>query len=207
MPERFVYLTFFIDTNRINARESLPHMSQLEEWYKNGVIDIAMPIEAFQEATSGRNAQRNAKARSYGRPIVTARMQAKYECYRQEVENVLFPLGAQTQGEQNDVMIVLNAGYYMAILVTNDGDSKRQPNGILGNREELARLGIQVMRDSEAIELVKEKIRERDALAKAIAERTGEPLPEWVETDCKVQMQDCSLLPEYSHTQRRANTA
>jgi hypothetical protein len=183
MPERFVHLTFFIDTNRINSRVGLPHMSQLEEWYKNGVIDIAMPIEAFQEAISGRNAQRNAKARSYSRPIVTARMQAKYECCRQEIENLLFPLGAQTQGEQNDVLIVFNAGYYRAILVTNDGDSKRQPNGILGNREELARLGIQVMRDSEAIELVKEKIRERDAIARTIAERTGEPLPEWVEAD------------------------
>ena len=158
-------------------------MNQLEEWHKNDVIDIAMPIKAFEEAISGGNAHRNLKARSYGRAIVTPRMQAKYECYHQKIENLLFPLGAQTEGERNDVKIVLNAGYYRAILVTNDGDSKSQPNGILGNREELARLGIRVMRDSEAVELVKEKIRERDNLARAIAERTEKPLPEWVGTD------------------------
>lgn len=184
MPGRFVHLLFFIDTNRINARKGLPYMNQLEEWHKNGVIDIEMPIEAFQEATIGKNTQRNAKAKSYPRAIVTETMQVKYERAYQEVENMLFPLGAQSQNQQYDVMIVFNAIYYRAILVTNDGDSRRQPNGILGNREKLTtRFGVQIIRDSEAIALVKEKIRERDQLARAIAERTGDPLPEWVETD------------------------
>ncbi len=85
MPERFIYLEFFIDTNRINSREGLLHMNQLEKWHRSGVIDIAMPIEAFQEAISGRNDQRNAKARSYSRSIVTARMQTKYEFCRQKI--------------------------------------------------------------------------------------------------------------------------
>jgi hypothetical protein len=64
--------------------------------------------------------------------------------------------------EANDVEIAFNANKYGAILVTADGGSRRQPGGILGNRVALARLGVQVMSDGEAVALVREKIQERD---------------------------------------------
>jgi hypothetical protein len=183
MPERYVYLSFIIDTNRVNARGNLLYMNQLEKWHNNDVVQIEVPEEAFQEMADGGYTPGTMKAKSYGRTIVTARMQAKYQRDRQKVESILFPSGARKKSERNDIGIVLNARHYRAILVTNDGDSKSQPNGILGNKAELAKLGIQVMRDSEAVELVKKKIKERDGLARAIAEKTGEALPQWVGVD------------------------
>jgi len=183
MPNRHTTLEFYIDTNRINARQGLPHMNQLEKWRRNGVISIQMPDEARLEALRGRNPDRSRKTKSYICSIVPQDMQARYQRVLDEVENILFPSGAQTQDQLNDVGIVFNAGYYMAILITDDGDSNRQPNGILGSREKLLKLGIQVMRDSEAVSLVRERIGQRDELARAVASRTGQPLPEWVGVD------------------------
>ena len=72
------------------------------------------------------------------------------------------------------------------MLITDDGGSKQQPGGILGNRERLSSLGIQVMRDYEAVEFVKHKIIERDESARRIASRTGEPLPTWIGKDLDI---------------------
>ncbi|MGQ0603961.1 MAG: hypothetical protein ACT4QE_19950 [Anaerolineales bacterium] len=184
MPERYVYLNFFIDTNRINARQSQQHMNKLEEWYRNDVIAIEMPEEAFAEAATGKSkVQRIVKSGEYGKAIVTGRMRKKHKDYYEKIESILFPLGAKTKTQQKDVEIVANAWYYKAILITNDGDSKSQPDGILGKRAELAKLGFQVMRDSEAVELARERIKMRDEHAKDIAKETGKALPEWVGVD------------------------
>jgi len=182
MPDRSLPLEFYIDTNRINARQSLPHMDQLEKWHRNRVISIQMAEEAHDEAIRGNSAQRARKARSYIYSTVPPDMQAQYRHILKEIESILFPSGAQTPSQVNDVRIVFNAAYYMSILVTNDGDSSTQPNGILGNRDKLAKF-VQVMRDSEAVELVKERVRQRDERARKIASMTGQPLPEWVGND------------------------
>jgi hypothetical protein len=163
-------------------------MSKLEKWHRHGVISIQMPQDAHREAMRGKidkpnTKERIKKAKGYIYSIVPDEMQTQYQHIRDKIERTLFPSGANTSKEQNDVRNVFNAAYYMAILVTNDGDSKRQPNGILGNRDKLAKIGIQVMRDSEAVELVKEKIKRRDERARKVASTTGEPLPEWVGTD------------------------
>lgn len=182
MPDRSLGLEFYVDTNRINARQGLPYMNQLEEWHRNDIITIQMPEEAHDEAIRGNNPKRARKARGYIYSIVSPDMQAQYRHIRKEIENILFPSGAQEPNEANDVSIVFNAAYYFSILVTNDGDSSTQPNGILGNRDKLAKF-VQVMRDSEAVELVKERIKERDERAKKIASMSGQPLPEWVDND------------------------
>ena len=67
--------------------------------------------------------------------------------------------------------------------MTSDGDSRRQPRGILGSGDELGELGVRVMNDAEAVELVKEKIRVRDQVARAVSVETGQPLPHWVGAD------------------------
>jgi hypothetical protein len=182
MPDRSLPLEFYIDTNRINARQDLPYMNQLEKWHRNGVISIQMAEEAHDEAIRGNNPERTRKARSYIYSIVPPDMQAQYRHILKGIEGILFPSGAQTPSQMNDVRIAFNAAYYMSILVTNDGDSSTQPNGILGNREKLAKF-VQVMRDSEAVELVKERIRQRDERARRIASMIGQPLPEWVGND------------------------
>ena len=64
-----------------------------------------------------------------------------------QIGAVIFPHGIRSQRQKNDVEIVFNAHKYERILITWDGASKRQPGGILGNREKLRSLDIQVMRD------------------------------------------------------------
>jgi hypothetical protein len=182
MPQRSLALDFYIDTNRINARQSLPYMNQLEKWHEDNVISIQMAEEAHDEAIEGNNRQRTRKARSYIYSTVHPDTQAAYQGVYREIEEILFPSGVQTPNQANDVKIVFNAAYYMAILVTNDGDSRSQPNGILGNRDELAKF-VRVMRDYEAVELVKERIRQRDERARTTAEMTGQSLPDWVGKD------------------------
>lgn len=93
-----------------------------------------------------------------------------------EIETVIFPSGATTDNERNDVEIAFNAGKYGAILVTADGD-------LLDHRRELSRLGIRVLSDAEAVVLVERKISERDERAKQIAQLGGLPIPSWVGHD------------------------
>jgi hypothetical protein len=182
MPERSLLLEFYIDTNRINSRQNLPNMNQLEIWHKDHVISIQMAEEAHDEAIRGNNPTRAKKARSYIYSTVSPSMQVQYRHIRHEIENILFPSGVRKLNEVNDVRIAFNAAYYMSILVTNDGDSKSQPNGILGNRDKLAKF-VQVMRDSEAVEFVKERIKDRDERARKVASASGQPLPDWVGKD------------------------
>ena len=100
-----------------------------------------------------------------------------------KINKILFPNGATTPNQWNDVEIVFNAWKYQSILLTNDGGSKRQPGGILGNRDRLAVLGIRVMRPLEAVSEVKQAIQKRDHRVMLETMRTGEQLPDWVGRD------------------------
>ena len=182
MPKRYVHLEFQIDTNRINARETLPHMNTLETWADDGVIQLEMCRKAQDEASQGKSVTRARKASGYIYSETLAGTSKEQEVLR-KISEILFPTGIQTSSQWNDVEIVFNAWKDTCILITDDGGSKRQPGGILGNRERLAQLGIRVMRDSEAVSEVKEAIRKRDKLARRRASRTGEKLPEWVGKD------------------------
>ena len=79
--------------------------------------------------------------------------------------------------------IVFNASKYERILVTNDGGSARQSGGILGNRDGLKQLGIEVKTDEEAVALVKQHVRDRDRLLVEKCKRQGESLPAWIGLD------------------------
>lgn len=183
MPSRYVSLDFSIDTNRINAMQKCGAMNQLETWHQKNVIQIDMCNIAQKEASKG-SAARFEKASGYIYPITLDSHRNSREFA--EIRKILFPTKqALTPNEENDVIVVLHAKENHCILVTNDGDSKRQPNGILGNMARLFKdLGVKVMRDTDAVELVEQKIMERDARARRIAERTGEHLQEWVGKDC-----------------------
>jgi hypothetical protein len=180
--DRFVYLSFHIDTNRINARTSLPNMNQLERWHRDGVIQMLMSHTAQKEAVAGGSSARAKKAVSY---IFTQTMNPIDDERRLmgQIERILFPGGASSASEWNDVEIVFNAWKYSAVLVTADGGSRRQPGGILGNEEFLGRLGIGVMSDDKAVELVRQKISTRDRLMIERCGQEGRPLPAWVGQD------------------------
>lgn len=185
MPEKYVYLNFQIDANRINAKSQLKFMNILQYWYENDVINIEMSEVAQNEAAEGNNPVRRETAYSY---IASETLAATPEEAQMlsKIENILFPHGVRKVNEKNDVEIVFNAWKYGCILITDDGGSRRQPGGILGNRNKLANLNIQVMRDKEAIEIVKRKIMQRDEHAKKIASYKNEPLPEWVGRDLEI---------------------
>ena len=183
MPERSLYWVWFqIDTNRINSAGRLDSMNQLEAWARDDVVHIDMSAVARGEAVGRGSGPRAEKAHGYIFSETLASTPDEQEQIRQ-IERILFPAGANSQNQRNDVEIVFNALKYTRILVTNDGDSKSQPGGILGHATELNALGIRVMRDSEAVRYVRDLLAQRDANAREVAELTGEPLPHWVGKD------------------------
>ncbi len=180
--ERFLSRMLQIDTNRINSRGNIENMNRLEKWREDGVILVEMSEVAQKECLADRDPKRAEKTFGYIFSETLAETTEEQELLTR-IERILFPEGAKTQNEKNDVEIVFNAKKYVSILVTADGGSKSQPGGILGHKEELAGLGIQVMNDEEAVQLVRGLIADRDRLAARKHERFGVPLPDWVGRD------------------------
>ncbi len=195
IPRR-VHLDFAIDTNRINARQKDPDMNLLEKWAANGVIQLEIPQAVAEECGVGINVERRArKAMGYVTSITGGdkhpELQAIFPDWendrhtielRSKIEMILFPGGTKNENERNDVRIVLAAAYYDRILITNDGDSKTQPGGILGGRDELAKIRVSVMRPSDAVLRVRKFVTDRDNLV-LLANKAGAPIPEWFGND------------------------
>ena len=179
--DRYLYLVFHIDANRINARGKLEHVNRLEKWRADGLIDVMMSRTAQAEAATG-SETRMTKAYGYIFTMTSDLTQTEGK-RRSEISRILFPHGLQSRNEQNDVDIVFNADKYRAILVTNDGASKSQPAGILGRRDELTNIGIRVVSDREAVEMVLNAIASRDDRIRRICNANNESPPIWVGSD------------------------
>lgn len=180
---RMLYIpVLHIDTNLINARRKLPAVNRLEKWYADGVILINMAGTARDEALAGGDARRTQKA---NQQIFTMTTPAPIDSTRfKAIESVLVPSGAKDENQRNDVRIVADAIHYAAILVTNDGGSKSQPGGILGNRDALAKqFGVRILSADEAVEFVRSKIRERDDFNRQVVREFGGTLPDWSNAD------------------------
>jgi hypothetical protein len=172
LVKRYVGKTFCFDTNRINSREKLEYMNQLEKWKKDGVILMGMSDVAQTEVIASRDEKMINKTFGYTFSIADKTSSTDKNLLR-EIEAILFPVGVKDQNQMNDVVIVFNAWKWSSILITADGGSKTQPGGILGNREKLKRLGIEVMTDRDAVLLVKKMIKDRDSLAIKINKDSG----------------------------------
>lgn len=175
---------FQIDANRINAKQKLPYMNQLEVWKENGVIILDMSETAMHEASMGSgNKQRKSKTMSMIFSVTCATTPDE-SILMEQICRILFPNKTLTKNEKRDVEIVFNAAKYRCTLITNDGASKKQPGGILGHRVELReKIGINVLTDAEAVALVKEIIEKRDIYIKKIVAKYGGELPSWVGKD------------------------
>jgi hypothetical protein len=183
MERRLLYIpVLHIDTNLINARQKLGAVNQLEKWFVDGVILINMSGTAHGEAQAGGNAQRSRKA---NQQLFTMTSPAQPDEARfKAIEDVLFPDGAQDENQKNDVRIVADAIHYVAILVTQDGGSRSQPGGILGNRDKLSqRFSVRILTPDEAVAMVREKVRERDDLNRQVVREVGGELPDWTGKD------------------------
>lgn len=185
--DRSVYVSVQIDANRINSRQTIDAVNRLEQWHRDDIIELWMSAVAQLEATQGDDRARRKKA--FGYMFSETLAETEQERARlSAIECAIFPKGARTASEQNDVEIVFNADKYQAILVTADGGSKRQPRGILGSRRELDALGVRVMTAEEAVQLIAQQIAARDRNILEGCYRLGITPPPWVGQDA----------PEYS---------
>ena len=176
--QRDTSIWFQLDTNRINARQKLPYVNQLERWHDDGVVELTLSEPSMRESEQGNDRIRRRKAYRYMAWATYG--DAPHEQKQMvEIEKILFPEGARTANQKNDVEVVFNALKYPAILVTNDGDSRSQPGGILGNKKRLTawNSSIRIMTDAEAVAHVVTRIRRRDNRARMYSERFGHSLP------------------------------
>jgi hypothetical protein len=157
-------------------------MNQLEQWHRDGVIQLEMSEVAQKESRVGQDHKRVEKTYGYVYSETMASTREEQELLH-KIETILFPKGVKNLNQRNDVEIVFNAEKYRAILVTADGASKSQPGGILGHKAELKELGIIVMSDEEAVGYIRDLIQTRDQQAIKDHERSGVPLPDWVGKD------------------------
>ena len=181
-PSRDTGVKIMIDTNAINARQLDPAINQLETWRKNGVIMLLMPDCAYAEASIGGDHQRDAKAATMVRTN-SARISPEQQLRYSQIEQALFPAGTTSKGQRNDVEIVYQAADWGYILVTNDGNSRNQPRGILGARDDLSRLHVTVLRPEEAVAYICGRIADRDARVTANCEAMQIELPSWIGDD------------------------
>lgn len=157
-------------------------MNRLKEWKDTRVIEIEMSKEAQDEAAKGGNPTRTTEAYKY---IFSAAQPNTNENHiYKKIEEILCPTGVKSKNEKHDVGIVFTAWKDKCILITNDGDSKKQPGGILGHARDLQQqLNIKIMRDSDAVSFVEDKIMKRDDRARYVSKKTGQSLPDWVGKD------------------------
>jgi hypothetical protein len=181
MHRRSLYIpVLHIDTNLINARQKLESINQLERWHENDVILINMSSTAHSEAQADGSELRTKKANTHIFTVTPAVEDDDPE-YRR-VESALFPEGAVSENQRNDIRIVCEAIKYAAILVTGDGASRSQPGGILGNRDKL-RGSPTILSPDEAIAFVRKKICERDEFNLRVHREIGGELPLWTGKD------------------------
>lgn len=181
MNRRLLYIpVLHIDTNLINARQKLSAVNQIEKWFENEVILINISGTVRCEALAGNYVPRTRKTNEQ---IYTATpaMEPSDFLYS-KVETALFPEGTRDDNQRNDVRIVCEAAKYAAILVTEDGGSKRQSGGIIGNRDKLRDV-VQILSPNEAVAFVREKIMERDKFNVQFTKEFGGKLPPWTGAD------------------------
>ncbi len=128
-------------------------MNELEALASQGLCTLLMPKNAWDEAETGTDIKRKEKTWEYF--FIEPVQNDSQKFWFNEIEKIVFPNGAKTANEINDIWLLVTAKEMNYPLVTNDGNSKTQPGGLLGNRDRLEKLGVCVLRDYEAVALVK----------------------------------------------------
>ena len=149
MPSRKVGPVYQLDANRINARQKDSFVNQLEKWHDEQVIFLEMPRDAYDEAGHG-SKEREEKADEYTWVSISDTTGGASEIQRR-IEAIVFPHGASTENQKNDVRILFTASQLNATLITADGGSRTQPGGMLGNAGALTALGINVLSAKDAV--------------------------------------------------------
>ena len=181
-PERReLYKEFIVDANCVNARQEIPAMNKLEQWAADEIIDLWTTEIAQSEMAAGNNSARKEKA--YKFVYIKSEIQPEDTPMLDCIEKIIFPNGAVNQSQENDVETVFCSKKHPFPLITNDGDSKSQPRGILGSRSALSKIGIKVLRPEEAVAQIKQLIKDRDDSACKLQTLYEGDLPWWVGKD------------------------
>lgn len=182
IPVRFVFLAFLADTNCVNFAQALPNASELERWRDHGVIHLerATPLPG-----EGGNAARAARRPRAKYPFSISGVEAADDWKLIErIGELLYPGGPRNANQEEHVESVFVAARTYRILVTRELGPPATPCRILGSAERLEReLGVMVVTDAQAVELVRAAIRRRDDQAARISRECGIRLPDWVGRD------------------------
>jgi hypothetical protein len=181
MPPRLLSRTYQLDANRINARQADRLVNQLEKWNDDGVIVLEISPTAAAEAAYSVTAKMKAEKEYVS--IDTPDVFGGEDEIRAQMAVVVFPNGITTANQKNDIRALFTARQSSATLITEDGASKTQPGGILGNAAALARLGVRVLSTRRAFDEIAAAIEERDRTARRICDLRGDALPSWVGQD------------------------
>jgi hypothetical protein len=165
----------FVDTNRINALQRDADMNQLEEWAKNGVIEMRLPDTALEEIEAAGSKQR-AKTRGM---LVWCQLSTTDEerAMLKKIETILAKGKQQlSENDKKDATIVFTTWKYSAALVTAD-------DWLLRKAKEIQAIGVQIMSAAELVNVLRLQIESRDQRVREIATRRELLVPEWVGKD------------------------
>lgn len=157
---------YFIDANCINARQVDQNINQMERWHQEGVISILIPQIAATEAARGSD-ERLKKSWDYS--MLESKPGQTNPYIASLIENIVFPQGITNENQRNDVAILVVAQLYGYPLITNDGASKNQPGGMLGNARALANIGISVLTPRSAVTDISKRLKRREIDVRQLA--------------------------------------
>jgi hypothetical protein len=179
---RIKELFFVIDTCLLNLRQRSQAVNQLEKWYRDGLIKLRSTGQLWDETKT--SSAYHQKATKYPALFARSCSEADNEALCSKISEIIFPKGIKTRNDHIDVEAIFVAKMWGAIFVTNDGDSKTQPRGVLGSRDRLHReIGVQVMRPEEAVEIIKRRIALRDKWELQSADRESRTVADWCGKD------------------------
>jgi len=144
---------YLLDANACNSLQRIGQLNELERMADAGLIDLLYTETTWDEAQFG-SMQRRCKVSDFSFVGLSndAENRRLQRPWREAIEQIVFPTGAKNDNERRDVETLLTVKTSGGVFVTNDGASRTQPGGILGHKVQLARLGIEVLNFTEALE-------------------------------------------------------
>lgn len=179
---RFVFLTFLADSNCNKSLQGREHIDQLEKWRDAGAIlfdkSAPWPGKGGVAAVPAR--------RTRGKYPYSVDGTETPEDWKlvERIGELLYPGGPRNANSEDHVESVFKAIKYQRTLITGEVTPPSMPCRILGSTERLEReLGVQVVTDAQAVQMVRNAIRQRDDQARRTSRDYGLKLPPWVGQD------------------------
>jgi hypothetical protein len=143
---------YLLDANACNARQSIPALNELERLAEEGLIQLCYTYVTWDEAQRG-SVMRRIKVDDFFYLGLASDDENKLiqEQWRKKIENIVFPFHEKSESQRADIEALLIVKMAGGCFVTRDGGSTTQPGGILGHRDKLALLGIEVVGFDEAL--------------------------------------------------------